>query len=131
MNFFIKQNSTFPILEFPMKQEMMEKYNITDEMMEDVAITFSMYSLDNGVYVIANKEANLKIANEDDLFELDETPFTLQYTFKERDTRTPGVFIGEYKIDFLGDNCGKITLPNDQTIQIIIGNSITKTTVIY
>jgi len=112
-----------------MTQELMEKHNITDEMMENVGVTFSMYNLEDGLYKIANNEATLKIVDNSELFNLDETPYTLQYSFKERDTRQSGVFIGEFKLDFL-DFCGKMTLPNDETIQIIINNSITKTTVI-
>jgi len=38
--------------------------------------------------------------------------------------------LGEFKLDFLGQGCGKLTLPVDSQINIVISDSITKTTVI-
>jgi len=126
---FIKENSTLPKIKFPLKQWMREKYDITDEMMENVAVTFSMVDESNGVYRIANAEAGLEIL--DCVYErLDESKYTLFYSPKLKDTKKAGLYRGEFKLDFLGDNCGKITLPTDDTLQIVIGDSITKTTVV-
>lgn len=129
MTIFIKENSTLPKIKFPLKQWMREKLDITDEMMENVAITFSMIDENTGVYRVANAEANLEIL--DCVYErLDESKYTLFYTPKLKDTRKAGLYRGEFKLDFLGQYCGKITLPTDDTLQIVIGDSITKTTVI-
>lgn len=129
MTFFIKQNSTFPILEFPLTEQLMEKYDITKEMMENVGVTFSLFDVSNDCYIVANKEADLKIDEDDSLETLDETEYTLQYCFTLEDTENSGVFLGEFKLDFL-DNCKKISLPNDGHIDVIIGSSKTKTTVV-
>ena len=128
-NFFIAKNSTFPILKYPLIQSLREQYDITDDMMENVAVTFSMKDADSGVYRIANVAGSLVI-NRDRPEYPDEVEYTLTYKFKPSQTTKQGRFIGEFKLDFLGENCGKITLPNDTPFQIIIGDSVTKTTVV-
>lgn len=127
---FIKENSTLPRIKFPLKQWMLEKYDISDDMMENVAITFSMVDENSGLYRVANAEAGLEIL--DCVYErLDESKYTLYYKPKLKDTKKSGLYRGEFVLDFLGnENCGKIKLPTDDTIQIIIGDSITKTTIL-
>jgi len=106
----------------------MEKYSITEEMMDNCAITFSMYDVDLKTYRIANVNANLNVRDKFDRF-IHEPKYTISYCFSLKDTKTYGNYIGEFKIDFLGDGCGKITLPVDEMIKIFIQKSITKTTV--
>lgn len=128
-NFFIQKNSTLPILKFPLIQSIREQYDITDDMLENVAVTFSMQDAETGVYKIANVAGNLVINRDRPGFP-DEVEYTLTYKFNLRDTKFEGRYIGEFKLDFLGENCGKITLPNGEPINIIIGGSITNTTVV-
>ena len=128
-NFFIKKDSTLPELKYPLIQRIREKYDISDEMLENVAITFSMIDAETGLYRIANAPANLVISN-DRPSHPDETQYTLTYRFKLTQTNRAGRFLGEFKIDFLGDNCGKITLPVEDKINVVISDSITKTTVV-
>lgn len=129
MKFFIKQNSTLPTLKFPLTQKLMEKYNITDEMMENVAVTFSMVTSD-GFYKIANKAADLYIKEDITNELIREAKYTLIYKFSKRNTKKYGNYYGEFKLDFLGETCGKITLPNNNMIDIYIDKSITNTDVI-
>lgn len=126
---FVKQNSTLPEVKFPLSQITREKYDITHDMMDNVAVTFSMIDADTGVYAIANAEAKL-IITECEPEKLDEAIYTLAYRFKLPETAKAGRFFGEFKLDFLGEYCGKISFPVDSQIQIIIGDSLTKTTVI-
>ena len=130
MTIFIKKNSTLPEVKFPLEQWLMEKLDITDEMMQDVAVTFSMIDANTGNYRIANREAKLLIV--ENIYEkLDESVYTLAFRMKLKDTKKDGLYRGEFKLDFLGENsCGKITLPTDDTIQIVIGDSITKTSLV-
>lgn len=129
-NFFIKKDSTYPILKYPLIQKIREEYDITDDMLENVAITFSMIDNNNGLYRIANVPANLEINNDRAKYP-DEELYTLTYKFKLKDTKKTGNFNGEFVIDFLGDSgCGKIKLPINGYIDIIISDSITKTIVI-
>lgn len=128
---FIKQNSTLPEVKFSITQRLMEKYDLVDDMMENVAVTFSMIDANTGNFQIANSPAKLVIVDRDNE-KLDESEYTLTYRFKLNETKKIGRFFGEFVIDFLGDQfCGKIKFPVDDTfINIIIGDSITKTSVI-
>ena len=128
MNFFIKQHSTLPEVKFPLIQRLREKYDITNEMMENVAVTFSMRDAETGVYKIANVEAKL-LVNDGEYEKLDESKYTLAYRLKLNQTAKAGRYVGEFKLDFLGDYCCKITYPTDNEFNIVIGESSTKTTV--
>jgi len=128
-SFFIKQNSTLPEIKYALTEKIREKYDITEEMLENVAVTFSMVDEETGLYKIANVAANLDINRTRPEYP-DEVEYTLSFRLKLSQTKRPGRFQAEFKIDFLGDNCGKITLPTDDVINVIITKSSTKTTVI-
>jgi len=129
-NFFIKKDSTLPELKLPLTQHLREQYDITDDMMENVAVTFSMMEADTGRFRIANFPADLVVSNDREA-RPDEERYTLKYRFKLHQTVKAGRFLGEFKLDFLGEgNCGKITLPTEKLINIQISDSLTKTTVI-
>ena len=128
-NFFIKKDSTLPELKYPLIQHTMEQYNITPDMLENVAVTFSMIEADSGLFQIANIAGNL-IVNNDRPEYPDEVQYTLTYRFKLPQTAKAGRYLGEFKLDFLGEHCGKITLPTQGLINILISDGITKTTVI-
>jgi hypothetical protein len=129
MQYNIKQNSTLPEIKFPLTERLMQQLDITEDMMDDVAITFSMIDSDTGLFQIANTEARLDII--DNVYErLDDDKYTLVYRLKLSETTKVGRYAGEFKLDFLGENCGKFSFPVDDELQIIIGNSITKTTVL-
>lgn len=129
-NFFIKKNATYPELKYPLIQQIREKYDITDDMLENVAVTFSMIDSNTGLYRVANVAADLLI-NKTPIYPDDEK-FILIYKFKQSDTKKSGVFFGEFVIDFLNDDdsCFKLKLPVESYININISDSITKTTVI-
>jgi hypothetical protein len=128
-DFFIKKDSTLPVLKYPLSQHTMEQYDITPDMLENVAVTFSMMEADTGNYRIANVAGNLVVNNNRPEYP-DELQYTLTYNFKLHQTRKAGRFLGEFKVDFLGENCGKITLPTQNLINILISDGITKTTVV-
>lgn len=128
-NFYIKRDSTLPELKYPLLQWMKEKYDITDEMLENVAVTFSMIDANTGLFRIANVEANL-IISEDRVNEPDEVKHTLMYRFKLPQTAKAGRYLADFTVDFLGDSCGKIKFPINGYINVIISDALTKTTVI-
>lgn len=129
MDFYIKKESTLPELKFPLTQNLMEKYDITERMLDNVVITFSMIDIETGKFKIANVAADI-IVNSDRPNYPDECKYTLVYRFKLKQTKKVGRYIGEFKLDFLGDACGKLTLPIDSQINIHINENITRTTVI-
>ena len=128
-NFFIKKDSTLPELKYPLTQHTMEQYDITPDMLENVAVTFSMTEADSGLYRVANAAANLVVNNNRPEYP-DEVQYTLMYRFKLSQTAKAGRYEASFTVDFLGDNCGKIGLPVNGNINIIISDSLTKTTVI-
>jgi hypothetical protein len=129
--FFIKKNSTLPKLKFELSEDLMRRYDITDAMLENCAVTFSMQDADNsGIYKIANQGGDLAI-NEDFVANPDDCKYNLTYKFSLKDTSKPGIFSGSFMIDFLGEgNCGKIGFPVTDTITIVVQDNIVKTTVI-
>lgn len=127
-NFFIKKDSTLPELKFPLVQQLREQYDISDSMLENVAVTFSMIDAMTGLYRIANVAGNLVVA--DPTIHHDEEKYTLTYRFKLPQTAKAGRYLANFTLDFLGENCGKIGLPVNGYINIIISDSTTKTTVI-
>jgi len=128
-NFFIKKDSTLPELKYPLTQHTMEQYDITPDMLENVAVTFSMTEADSGLYRVANAAANLVVNNNRPEYP-DEVQYTLMYRFKLSQTAKAGRYEASFTVDFLGDNCGKIGLPVNGNINIIISDSLTKTTVV-
>ena len=132
-NFFIKKDSTLPELKYPLTQHTMEQYNITPDMLENVAVTFSMIEADSGLFRIANVAGNLVVNNDRPEYP-DEVQYTLTYRFKLPQTAKAGRYFGEFKLDFIPSGndgeCGKITLPTQGLINILISDGITKTTVI-
>jgi hypothetical protein len=131
MNFFIKKNSTLPKLIYPLTQKVMEQGNITYEMLNNVAVTFSMQNLETGIYKIANVSANLIKLEYSALYEED-LVYALMYKFTQNNTNLVGNFNAEFVLDFLDPQtgCGKLKLPIDDVINVVINDAITKTTVV-
>lgn len=129
MNFIIKQHSTLPLLTFPISEKLIERINITKDMLENVGVTFSMYDVENDEYVILNKKA--KIWYRDDIYEYsDDNDYVLVYEFTKNDTAKYGIFNCEFKLSFLNPYCKIITLPNDGYIRVNIQPSKTKVNLI-
>ena len=129
MNFFIKKDSSLPELEFELTQKIREQYNITNEMLDNVAVTFSMVDAETGLYRIANVPATIEYVKLRPEYPTNFL-YSLKYRFKLSQTSKPGRFLGEFKLDFMGENCGKLTLPTSDEINILISDGITKTTVV-
>jgi hypothetical protein len=121
----VKRHSTQPLIKFPLTQQIREKYDITHEMLQNCAVTFSMFNEETGLFKIANVQADLLIFENQYEF-LDEPTYVLQYALKRKDTSEIGVFSAEFKLIFLGDNCGTITFPSDSPISLIVQPTLTK-----
>lgn len=134
MNFFIKQHSTLPVLKYYLKEDMLSRHHITDDMFESVAVTFSMFNPLTKTFVIANKQADLHI-NDDRVQRglKGEPKYMLVYRFSEKDTKNIGDYKAEFVVDFMGYyGCGKIKFPigSGEDINVVVSESITKTTVV-
>ena len=95
MNFFIKQNSTLPELIYPLTSDLMYKYSITDKDLTDVAVTFSMYDQESGIYRIANVAANLITEIQHPEYP-EELTYYLVYKFKLHQTKNVGNYSGQF-----------------------------------
>ena len=99
-------------------------------MLDNVAVTFSMVDAETGLLTIANTAANIEYKRLREEYP-NQIIFVLTYKFKEHETSKPGRYNAEYVLDFLGENsCGKIKFPIDEEINVVISDSITKTSVI-
>ena len=100
MDFFIKKGDTLPEVKFPLTQKLMDKLDITDDLMENAAVTFSMINNETGLYVISNLPAEI-IISDGDYINLNETKYTLSYRFREKDSKKVGFYSGNFTLDFL------------------------------
>ena len=129
LNFFIKKNSTLPILKYPITDKILTKYDITSDMLSNCAVTFSLLSADTGFYHIANVTAEI-IYLPDRAKYPNDTEYSLGFSFRKGHLPKSGLYKAEFTIDFLGDYCGSIKLPENDQINVIVIDSITKTDVI-
>lgn len=127
MKIFIKQNSDFPSIEFPLK-EISVKYNIESLHWENAVAVFSLYNKENGTYLIANERA--EIVPKKILFSIHEDyTYNLRYKLTKEHTKDTGVYVAEFKVVFLNHECGTLTLPEFEKFIVIINRSITETTI--
>ena len=101
MNFFIKKDSSLPELEYYLTQDIMKQYDITTEMLDNVAVTFSMIDADSGLYRIANVPASIEFKRLRPQYP-NNFIYALIYRFKLSQTSKPGRYYGEFVCDFLG-----------------------------
>jgi len=129
-DFFIKQGSTFPELTYSVDPQIFDKYSIDKEYLNYAVGTFSMVK-SNGLFMIANNPAEF-IINTDPYKISAEGKYVLKYGFKEHETSELGKFLGEFRLDFIHPEYkNNLTLPTYGEINIYVGGSITKTTVIF
>lgn len=128
LNLYIKKNSTLSMVKYPLSKKLLDKYFITNEMLENCAVTFSMKDADTGIFFIANVNADLLYLPDRASFPHD-TEYSLVYKFKKNQINKTGMYHGEFAIDFLGDSCGKIIIPESDLIVINILDAIVKTDV--
>ncbi|MFW5847370.1 MAG: hypothetical protein ACOCVF_00425 [bacterium] len=125
MKFFIKQNATFPKLRYGLSEKQLNDLNVTDEMLEKCAVTFSMRNYDTNRFKVANVGGNLFKSGRGH-----EYKYYLEFTFNTKHTNQEGIFTGEFVIDFFNNECAnKLKLPISDVIYVIVSNSLTNTTV--
>ena len=123
-NFFIKKNSTLPILKMKVINDGRFNYKDIFDRLENSGITFSMVDTSDGTYRVFNKAATLfpvdKISNEEN------EEFYIGYQFTTTDTKKVGCYTGEFKLDFLDDGSSLI-VPIREDLIINIVDSFTNT----
>lgn len=103
MNFFIKQNSTLPLIKLQIFKSASVSYHQFDEFLNDSTITFSLKIEDSGIYKLIDDTCNLEIIDNGT-----EKEYYVLYQLSKKLTKKPLTYIGEFKIS---NNQGDTILP--------------------
>lgn len=95
-NFFINKGATLPTLRMEAINEGRHDFSKLNIALQAADVYFNMTNIENGIRKIANQKANV-IMKEDDGCE---DKYIIEYQWKERDTKTPGLYKGEFRIVF-------------------------------
>lgn len=99
--FFIRRGSVNPVLRMELINDGRNdfKRSLIDNAIQDSVVTFSMRDSETGVLKVGNAPADIVLANDTGC----EEKYILQYKWKERDVRTPGIFDAWFEIKFNGN----------------------------
>ena len=125
-HFFIKKDSTLPILKLKVINDGRHNFRDIFDRLENSAITFSMVD-ERGNHRIFNQPGLLLPVDVECCPEDEE--FYIGYQFTTRDTKKVGSYVGEFKIDFLDDGSSLI-VPIREDLVINVVDSITNTRIV-
>lgn len=115
MNFFIRQNSTLPILKVQVVKDSRNNFREFDNGLSGATITFSMYEENTGTYRILDRPAFIELVPDSSPAE-----YYVYYPFRKTDTKKIGGYIGEFKISY---PTSEIILPLREKLYINITES--------
>lgn len=95
-NFFINKGATLPTLRMEAINDGRHDFSKLNIALQAADVYFNMTNIENGIRKIANQKANV-IMKEDNGCE---DKCIIEYQWKERDTKTPGLYKGEFRIVF-------------------------------
>ena len=95
-NFFINKGATLPTLRMEAINDGRHDFSKLNIALQAADVYFNMINIENGIRKIANQKANV-IMKEDNGCE---DKYIIEYQWKERDTKTPGLYKGEFRIIF-------------------------------
>ena len=75
------------------------KKSLFNNVIQDSVVKFSMRDTESGLLKIANADAEIVEDGNGGC----EEKYIIQYKWKERDVKTPGIYIGWFEIKFNGD----------------------------
>lgn len=132
MDFYIRKDSTLPILVMEQVNFGEGDYESLNNLLSNCAVTFSMVNIDTGVYKIANVEAGVvavpKVHTDKATYPYE---YFLFYEWKEKDVDKVGTYKAEFKINFIDPTCKSLTVPIMDDLYVHIGETMTKTSVFY
>ena len=97
MEFFIKKNTTLPLLKMQVINDGRFEFNTFMELLETATITFSMKNEKNGVIKLSNKRAF--ITNKTNLNPNAPNEYYIYYRFSNKDTNKEGRYVGQFLIN--------------------------------
>lgn len=97
--FYINHGSMLPTLRMEIIKDGRFNFDKFYDVVQDADITFSMESTETGILKVSKQPAELLKVKDLGC----EDQFVIQYTWKERDTRIPGIYRGWFDIKFRGE----------------------------
>jgi len=122
MEFFIKKNSTLPILKVQIIKDGRLDFREFDNLTNSSTITFSMKDVETDMDVIVNKPAFV-IKKTNTTGDGPEEDYFVYYQFTRKETRKMGRFQAEFKIT---NSQGEIILPLRNKLFINIDDSFSE-----
>lgn len=109
MEFFIRKNSTLPVLEVELIKDGRTDFNYTDSNLSGSTILFSMKDVDNQQYKVLNGTCII-----------DQTKNSIYYKFNKKNTIKTGRYVGEFSIT---NDQGKNILPIKENLYVNVLDS--------
>jgi len=118
MEFFIKKNSTLPVIKLQVVKDGRSTYNQLMELLETSTIFFSMINTETGIPKITSRPAGFveKIFDDPNA----EPEYYIYYQFTNTDTNTVGKFEGQFLVK---TDDGNLILPIREKLFIYIQDS--------
>lgn len=95
-NFFINKGATLPTLRMEAINDGRHDFSKLNIALQAADVYFNMTNIENGIRKIANQKANVIMKENNGC----EDKYIIEYQWKERDTKTPGLYKGEFRIVF-------------------------------
>jgi hypothetical protein len=129
-NFFINKNSTLPALRMEAINDGRHDFSKLNLALQSADVYFTMTDINNGIKKISNAKADVVFMESSNC----EEKYVIEYKWKERDTKTPGIYKGEFKIVFDGNLVvddfrfpkGELIVPISQELMIHIADGSIK-----
>jgi hypothetical protein len=115
MNFFIRKNSTLPVLKVQVFKDSRNNFREFDNGLSGATVTFSMYNESTGVYKIVDRPASVEVITGNTV-----TEYYVYYQFRKTETKNIGGYIGEFKITY---PTSEIIVPVREKLHIDITDS--------
>lgn len=120
MQFFIKKNSTLPLLKMQIVKDGRSDYEHITNLIEKSSIVFSMVDTDTGIPKIISKNGGFVSKT---FVDKNATPeYYIYYLFTKKDTNRVGRFEGQF---ILKNDEGDLIVPIREKLEIIVEDSIT------
>jgi hypothetical protein len=125
-HFFIKKDSTLPILKMKVVNDGRFDYKKIFDRIENAAVTFSMTD-EKGIPRVFNQQGLIIPVEKFNCEECEE--FYIGYQFKRKDTKKNGCYKAEFRLDFLDDGATLI-VPIREDLFVNVVDSITQAEIV-
>lgn len=127
MIFQINKGATLPILQMELVKNATLNIDKFNECIQNSEITFCLTNTETGAKIIGGKPAlcSVKYNPVNSFSSTIEEEYLLSYKFTERETKTPGIYVGQFTINFL-DDYGKLIVPIKEELFVHILDSSNK-----